>query len=67
MNGTLEAVRDCGSVVQMFIRDEDGDLVVAAGDGNLTRAALADSGIEAGDAIEFDIEDWGGLAWFAPA
>lgn len=81
MIGTIIAIIDHGSVVQFFIersitdepehfrwwgRNEDGGLDVGTGDGNLTRRALADSGVRVGDLIEYEINDWGGLEGFSP-
>lgn len=70
MTGRIEAIRDCGSIVQFFIRTGRGRnarTVVAAGDGNMTRRALEESGVGKGDRIEFDVTDWGGLEYFVPA
>ena len=69
MTGRITGIIDCGSVVQFFIRTGRGRnarTVVAAGDGNMTRRALAESEVRKGDRISFALTDWGGLAGFTP-
>ena len=63
--GTIVGVRDCGTVVQIFIETEHGLLVLAA-DGNLLRRAEADCGSLVEMRVEFSRSSWGGLDWFSP-
>jgi hypothetical protein len=64
--GTVEEINDEGTVVQFVIKRDDGTIESAVGDGNLTRDALANSGLQPGDQIEYEVESWGGLTWFNP-
>jgi SH3-like domain-containing protein len=64
--GTIIAVIDAGTVVSVFIQTDDGLDVVHA-DGNCCwRRAQAQSGVRTNIVIEYEREDWGGLAWFIP-
>ena len=66
MTGTIESITDNGSVVTLYIKNDGGGIDTLSGDGNMTRYALADSGLTDGDRIEYTTEGWGDLQWFAP-
>lgn len=59
--GNVTAIRDCGSIVQVFIDD-----VPYAADGNAWRRGGAAEFINVGDQVSFSTNDWGGLAGIAP-
>lgn len=66
--GKIRAINDVGTLVQLYLETKDG-LRVVSGDGNLTRRALhAAFGRDLlGKYIEYEVESWGGMSWFAPA
>lgn len=64
--GILADVEDHGTILMFVVHDTDGHVQRLAADGNMARTAIAESGIGRGSFIEFDVTDWGGLAWFRP-
>lgn len=66
MRGRLTYWSDEGTLIHFLIKREDGWVDSVSGDANLTRAALEESGVQLGDEIEYEVNEWGGLEWFRP-
>ncbi len=62
MTGTITAIVNCGSVVQVFIReDATGRNVPYAADANQWYRSGAAETFGVGDEVSAEVADWGGL------